>query len=99
MKKIPSICPACGGRLSVRRMACQECGTEIEGQFELPLLAQLPIEDQEFIVQFVKASGSLKEMAQLLHLSYPTVRNRLNDIIERCVSLEAGKTGEMGNEQ
>jgi hypothetical protein len=31
----------------------------------------------------MKASGSLKEMAKLLGLSYPTVRNRLDETIER----------------
>jgi hypothetical protein len=99
MKKLPSVCPSCGGHLTVRRMACQKCGTQIEGQFELPLLVQLPTEDQEFIIQFVKASGSLKEMAQLLHLSYPTVRNKLNDIIERCVSLEGNEAGKERSER
>ena len=88
MKRIPTNCPACGTPLQVNKMVCQGCDTGIDGLFELPPLAQLPVEDQEFIVQFVKASGSLKEMARLLRLSYPTVRNRLNDIIERCSSLK-----------
>jgi hypothetical protein len=94
MKKLPSNCPACGGRLAVRRMACTECDTAIDGDFELPPLARLRPEDQEFVMQFVKASGSLKEMAELLHLSYPTVRNRLNDIIERCAAVAADETKE-----
>ena len=90
MKRIPSNCPACGGRLEVKRMGCEQCDTEIEGLFELPPLGQLTVEDQDFILQFVKASGSLKEMSRLLKLSYPTVRNRLNEIIARCNSLETG---------
>jgi hypothetical protein len=94
MKKLPSNCPACGGRLTVRRMACAECDTAIDGDFQLPPLARLSAEDQEFVMQFVRASGSLKEMAQILHLSYPTVRNRLNDIIERCAALEVDRTNE-----
>ena len=89
MKRIPAKCPACGSYLKVKRMACGKCDTEIEGLFDLPALAQIPVEDQQFILQFVKASGSLKEMARLLRLSYPTVRNRLNNIIERCNSCEA----------
>jgi hypothetical protein len=31
----------------------------------------------------VKASGSLKEMAGILKVSYPTVRNRLDDVISK----------------
>jgi hypothetical protein len=42
---------------------------------------QLPDDDIAFICDFVKCSGSLKEMAHKLGLSYPTVRNRLDDII------------------
>jgi hypothetical protein len=43
----------------------------------------LPPEEQEFILEFIKASGSLKEMAAILKVSYPTVRNRLDEIIEK----------------
>ena len=66
----------------MRRLRCERCETEVEGSYNLPALASLAQEDQEFIVDFVKASGSLKEMAGLLKVSYPTVRNRLDEIIE-----------------
>lgn len=88
VKQLPATCPACKGRLQVKRLGCMQCDTEIEGIFDLPSLAQLTVEDQQFILMFVKASGSLKEMARLLHLSYPTVRNQLNDIIERVTSAQ-----------
>lgn len=67
----------------VKRLCCEHCGTEVEGQYPLPQLAALAQEDQEFILQFVKTSGSLKEMASLLKVSYPTVRNRLDEVIAR----------------
>ena len=88
MKKLPSICPACQSQLNIKKLSCQKCSTEIEGLFELPALAKLSGEDQEFVVQFVKCSGSLKEMARLQKLSYPTVRNRLDGIIERIKPVE-----------
>jgi hypothetical protein len=40
-------------------------------------------EDLAFIRRFVLASGSLKEMAQLYGISYPTVRLRLDRLIEK----------------
>lgn len=43
----------------------------------------LPPEDQEFIRQFVKASGSLKALAEIYDVSYPTVRARLNQLIAK----------------
>ena len=73
----------------MKRLRCERCETEVEGLYALPALVSLPQEDQEFILQFIKASGSLKEMASLLKVSYPTVRNRLDEIIEK---LEANET-------
>jgi len=83
MKILPTICPACNSQLRVKSLICKQCETEIHGQYELPPLTSLSPDDQAFILDFMKASGSLKEMAKLLGLSYPTVRNRLDEIIER----------------
>jgi hypothetical protein len=65
----------------VKRLRCEKCDTEVEGLYRLPALVSLPPDDQEFVLQFVKTSGSLKEMAAILGVSYPTVRNRLDDVI------------------
>lgn len=81
MKRMPKACPSCGGKLHVQTMCCPECETKIEGDYPLPTLMRLSDDDQTFICDFVKCSGSLKEMSQKLGLSYPTVRNRLDDII------------------
>jgi hypothetical protein len=81
MKNLPTTCPSCSGKLAVKRLHCEKCETEVEGFYSLPVLASLSQDDQEFILAFIKTSGSLKEMASLLHVSYPTVRNRLDDVI------------------
>jgi len=44
---------------------------------------RLSEENQQFVLDFVRCSGSLKEMAQKLGLSYPTVRNRLDEVISQ----------------
>lgn len=90
MAKLVVSCPSCEGDLRVTRLACQSCGTNLDGSFELPVLLQLPAEDLAFIVEFVRASGSLKAMATLEGRSYPTVRNRLDQIIDRVEELERG---------
>lgn len=54
----------------------------LEGEFSSPRLLRLEIEEQRFVELFVLASGSLKEMARVLGVSYPTVRNRLDRLIE-----------------
>ncbi len=83
MKVLPTRCPSCNRQLKVKSLVCEQCRTEIQGEYELPALAKLSPDDQAFMLAFIKASGSLKQMAKLLKLSYPTVRNRLDDIIER----------------
>lgn len=47
-----------------------------------PLLS-LPREDLDFITRFVLASGSLKDLAAAYSVSYPTIRSRLDKLIER----------------
>jgi len=82
-KSLPCICPSCQSVLAVKSLVCSECQTEVSGRFDLPQLAVLPATDQQFILEFVKSSGSLKDMAQKMGLSYPTVRNLLDDLITR----------------
>ena len=89
MKRLPTSCPSCGGELVVTRLHCDKCDTEVGGLYSFPPLAVVGQEDQEFIVEFIKASGSLKDMAGLLGVSYPTVRNRLDDIIAKLRRNEA----------
>lgn len=79
--KLPIRCPSCEERLRVAKLHCLECGTEVSGNYELPILMQLDIEEQEFMLEFLLSSGSIKEMASKLGKSYPTVRNRLDDLI------------------
>ena len=62
---------------------CPACGTAVHGDFRLPALARLGSEDQQFALAFILRSGSLKEMAKLYGVSYPTVRNRLDELIAR----------------
>ncbi len=45
-------------------------------------------EDLAFIKRFILASGSLKEMARAYGISYPTVRLRLDRLIEKIKLLE-----------
>jgi len=86
--KLPNICPSCSHILKVSTLICKTCNTSVKGDYDLPLLANLSNEDQLFIVSFVKYSGSLKEMSKFLNLSYPSVRNILDDIITKIKNLE-----------
>lgn len=67
-----------GKAITVERVRLLESNIAIEGSFELPPLAQLPMDDQVFIGAFVRSHGSIKEMERLFGVSYPTIKNRLN---------------------
>ena len=54
-------------------------------------LARLPREDQDLVLQLVLKSGSLKELAESYRVSYPTIRGRLNRVIERVQALVNGQ--------
>jgi hypothetical protein len=69
-----------GGSLVVERVRIPEKGIAVEGQFTLPELASLTLEDQVFIVAFLRSHGSIKEMEQTFGVSYPTIKARLNRI-------------------
>jgi len=66
--------------ITIARVKVVESGVSIEGNFELPPLARLNMEDQIFVATFVKSHGSIKDMEQLYGVSYPSIKNRLNRI-------------------
>jgi hypothetical protein len=88
LKRMPLNCPSCTSPLQVTILQCSQCTTTVSGSFSLPLLASLDAEEQDLIVEFVKSSGSLKEMARIMGLSYPSVRNRLDELIQKITNLQ-----------
>jgi len=50
---------------------------------------RLDEEDMNFIKRFIMASGSLKELAAWYGISYPTVRLRLDRLIQKIQIIEA----------
>ncbi len=73
-------CPVCGNNTIVKRIGCEECGTNIEGSFHLCKFCRLTAEQKSFIDVFIKCRGNIKEVEKELGVSYPTVKNRLEDI-------------------
>jgi hypothetical protein len=77
-----NLCPYCQHAMAVSRMTCQACSIAVEAEFPSPRLANLPTEHQRFIEIFVLAGGNLKQIAEQAGVSYPTVRSRLDKVIE-----------------
>ncbi|WP_282628894.1 DUF2089 family protein [Empedobacter sedimenti] len=87
IKKLPVLCPSCEGELAVEKLTCNNCQTQVVGNYELPLFLKLTNEEQAFIMQFFVNSGSLKDMAKDFEVSYPTMRNKVDDLISKIKTM------------
>jgi len=90
MHPAPSHCPVCQSELTVARLHCSSCDTSIEGRFTGGPFSHLTAEHLDFIVTFVRCEGKINRMELELGLSYPTIRNRLHEVI-RALGFEPGK--------
>lgn len=69
-----------GVPMVIERVRIPDKQIAIEGEFTLPELARLSLEDQVFVTAFLRSHGSIKEMEQIFGVSYPTIKARLNRI-------------------
>lgn len=80
-KKLFELCK--GKKFLVKKVYVLEDNISIEGDFQLSSLATLNVEDQKFIAAFIKTHGSIKQMEKLFNISYPTVKNKLNELSKK----------------
>jgi hypothetical protein len=77
----PTLCPVCTSTLVIARLACESCGTAIEGRFSPGRLGRLSREQLEFVEVFLTARGKIKDVEAALGISYPTVVSRLENVV------------------
>lgn len=97
MHTAPTECPVCHDNLLVTRLVCRNCGTSLEGRFDLGRLFRLTTEQRHFVEVFIRCEGKLNRVQEELGLSYPTVRNRLEEVI-RAMGYQVSKD-ERGDEE
>ena len=90
MHPIIGTCPVCGEMLTVSRLHCRSCDTTIEGHFSIGAFDRLSPEHLAYAEAFIKCEGKLNRMEELLGLSYPTLRARLNDL-RKAMGFEVGQ--------
>jgi hypothetical protein len=66
----------------VSQLKCPDCQIVIEGDFSLPALIRLTPAQLDFVEVFIKNRGVIREVERELGVSYPTVRARLDEVIE-----------------
>lgn len=101
MNRLPSKCPICGGEIAVTRLHCRECDTTFDGRFNNGAFSQLTADQVSFVELFVRCEGKITRMEVELGISYPTIRNRLHEVI-RALGYEPGSgegTGGLSDEE
>jgi len=74
-------CPVCRKELTITRLKCQGCSTEISGDFSPCSFCFLDPEQERLIMVFLKTRGNIREVERELGISYPTVRARLDEVL------------------
>jgi len=77
-----------GSPVVIERVSIPGKQMAVEGQFALPELARLSLEDQVFVIAFLRSHGTIKEMEQTFGVSYPTIKARLNRISNQLEFVE-----------
>lgn len=81
MSRLISKCPCCNGTLQISMLKCNDCGTEVKNNFELSAFDALSSDQYNFLIEFIKKRGNLKEVQANLGISYLTARNKLDDLL------------------
>lgn len=82
MIPLPTQCPIDGGEIVVTRVYCPSCDVTLEGRFVVEQrFAGLSDEQINFVETFVRCEGKISRVEVELGISYPTVRNRLREVI------------------
>jgi hypothetical protein len=77
----PHDCPVCGDTLSLTRLSCSSCGTELSGAFHACEFCALNTEERELLRVFLASRGNTKELERHLGVSYPTARARFDGLL------------------
>lgn len=92
MYQQPEKCPVCSEPITVTRLYCPHCDTTIDGHFSPAVnpFGRLSPEQLQFLISFIRCEGRFTALERELNLSYPTLRNRLNEVL-KTLGFEPGR--------
>jgi hypothetical protein len=64
-------------------MTCAGCGASLEGSFDPCPVCRFDPELQSLFDLFMTSRGNLKDVERKMNCSYPTVRNRMEEMFRR----------------
>jgi hypothetical protein len=82
LHEIPHKDPVSGEELIISELLCEESGVVIRGRFAVPRYAKLDAEQSRFLETFLRCRGMLSSVEKELGISYPTVRSRLDSLLD-----------------
>ena len=83
MRKLIETCPTCDNtKLSITEVTCDACGTQVRSRYSRCPFCSLNEEEQAFLLLFVRSRGNLKDLEKTLGVSYPTVRAKLDALVD-----------------
>ena len=75
-------CPSCGKPLQVTELTCSTCDLRLHGHFERGCkFCSLDPEQRQLLNVFLSSRGVVRDMEKALGLSYPTVRARIDTLL------------------
>ena len=89
MRKLLEQCPSCGGPLIITECKCADCQLQLRGDFRPGQFSALSEDQLTFIQVFLRARGNLSEVEKVLGVSYPTIRNKLDEVNQALDQAEA----------
>ena len=80
-------CFVCKSNLQIQKLKCNRCNTVFEGDFSFPLLAKLSLNSQKLALELILAGGNLKDLAEKLNITYPTLKKRIQELQSEIIML------------
>lgn len=78
---LPNKCPLCSGSMEITEAGCLDCGIQLRGHFALAPYRNLDSDQLRFLETFLRCRGIIRDVEATLGISYPTVRARLDALL------------------
>jgi len=98
MLKLFGKCPACGGSITITEIKCPHCQLVMRAEFAPGPFSALSDDQFTFVRAFLRVRGNLTELEKVLGVSYPTIRNKLDEINATLDQADSPATGETASQ-
>ncbi|WP_165863908.1 DUF2089 domain-containing protein [Capsulimonas corticalis] len=74
-------CPVCQGEVEITEVSCVNCDVQVRGHFTPSRYDRLSQDQTHFLETFLRCRGVIKDVEAALGISYPTVKGRLDALV------------------